>query len=163
MVLDWFLEGSLMTADVMHSAVESRPIVVGVDGSDASLDALRWADQQARVTGNTLHVITTWEFPSSYGYAVVWSGEVSLEDDARRTLKESIEKVIDAGSRESVMITSVIEGHPGPVLCKASTTASLLVVGSRGHGEFAGMLLGSVSEFLTTHSECPVVIVRYGR
>ena len=114
------------------------------------------------MTGCPLHVITTWEFPRSYGYAVAMPEEESIEDDARRTLRDCIDKVVDPGRRGS-LIANVVEGHPGPVLCEASTAASLVVVGSRGHGAFAGMLLGSVSEFLATHSECPVVIVRHGR
>ncbi len=151
-----------MSAQAVGDREVSQPIVVGVDGSDASIEALRWADEQARMTGCPLHVITTWEFPRSYGYAVAMPEEESIEDDARRTLRDCIDKVVDPGRRGS-LIANVVEGHPGPVLCEASTAASLVVVGSRGHGAFAGMLLGSVSEFLATHSECPVVIVRHGR
>ena len=55
---------------------------------------------------------------------------------------------------------SVIEGHPAPLLVKASSGADLLVVGSRGHGEFAGMLLGSVSEHCVTNAHCPVLVLR---
>ncbi|MGA2037092.1 MAG: universal stress protein [Acidimicrobiales bacterium] len=56
------------------------------------------------------------------------------------------------------LTTVVMEGHPARVLPDESKTASLVVVASRGNGEFAGMLLGSVSEFLTTHAHCPVVV-----
>ena len=56
--------------------------------------------------------------------------------------------------------SEIIEGHPQVVLTEQSRNASLIVVGCRGHGEFAGMLLGSVSEFLTTHAHCPVVVIR---
>lgn len=59
--------------------------------------------------------------------------------------------------------TQVIEGHAAPVLIAAARDAQLLVVGSRGHGAFAGMLLGSVSEHCTSHSPCPVVVVRHSR
>jgi nucleotide-binding universal stress UspA family protein len=55
-----------------------------------------------------------------------------------------------------------VEGHLASVLTEQSKNASLIVVGSRGHGEFAGMLLGSVSEFLATHARCPVLVVREG-
>jgi len=54
----------------------------------------------------------------------------------------------------------VVEGHPAPVLIEASRGADLLVVGSRGHGEFSGMLLGSVSDYCTHHVSCPITIVR---
>ena len=140
----------------------SQAIVVGVDGSDASIEALRWAEAQARMTGCPLHVITTWEVPRSYGYAVAIPDDGSMEEGARRTLRACIDQVVGDETRGS-LVASVIEGHPGPALCEASTAASLVVVGSRGHGAFAGMLLGSVSEFLASHAECPVVIIRHGR
>jgi nucleotide-binding universal stress UspA family protein len=58
------------------------------------------------------------------------------------------------------MHTHIVEGHPAPTLVEASHEADLLVVGCKGYGEFAGMLLGSVSEYCAHHARCPVVIIR---
>ena len=77
-------------------------------------------------------------------------------------LNETISEVLESESGVD-LTTAVVEGHAAPTLLEESKTASLIVVGSSGHGEFAGMLLGSVSEFLATHSHCPVAIIRnYG-
>jgi nucleotide-binding universal stress UspA family protein len=148
----------------MEATIEDRDmrrrIVVGIDGSDCSLKALEWAAEQARLTGCPLRAVITWEWPITYGYPVVWPDDVSIEADAGCLLEESVEKVPGADSTSRVELV-VVEGHAAPVLCGESESASLVVVGSRGHGEFAGMLLGSVSEFLATHAACPVVIVRH--
>jgi nucleotide-binding universal stress UspA family protein len=135
------------------------PIVVGVDGSDCSKAALQWAAEQARITSHKLRAVTTWEWPSLYGDAVSWPADMNLEENAKDVLRESVEKVLGADGADGVEMV-VLEGHPSVVLREESTRAELLVVGSRGHGEFVGMLIGSVSEFLATHAGCPVVIVR---
>jgi len=79
--------------------------------------------------------------------------------DAKSELEASIHDVL--GRQPSIAVSAlVVEGHPSLALVDASKSAALLVVGSRGHGEFTGMLLGSVSEFVSTHAHCPVVIIR---
>ena len=135
------------------------PIVVGVDGSDCSINALRWAAEQARLTSRPLRAVITWEWPSLYGGPVVWRADMNIEDDAKQVLGECVGKVLGPEGADGVDLV-VIEGHPSVVLRDESARAELLVVGCRGHGEFAGMLIGSVSEFLATHASCPVVIVR---
>jgi nucleotide-binding universal stress UspA family protein len=85
--------------------------------------------------------------------------DMDFAADAKQLLEESVGAVLGAHP-EIAATTEVVEGHPALVLVDASKTAALLVVGSRGHGEFTGMLLGSVSEFLSTHAHCPVVIIR---
>ena len=136
-----------------------RSIVVGVDGSDSSKAALEWAAQQARLTGAPLVAIATWDWPTNYGAPVMWPENIDFEADARKSLAQSVDQVLGADHCSEV-VQRVIHGHPAPVLEEASREAALVVVGCRGHGEFAGMLLGSVSEFLATHAHCPVVIVR---
>jgi len=135
------------------------PIVVGVDGSECSLRALRWAAEQARLTGRHLRAVVTWEWPSLYGQAVVWPAEMNIEDDAKKVLRESVEKALGSEGADQVDCV-VLEGHPAAVLRDQSSQAELVVVGSRGHGEIAGMLIGSVSEYIATHAKCPVVIIR---
>jgi nucleotide-binding universal stress UspA family protein len=136
-----------------------RQIVVGVDGSQSSLAALRWAVRQAGLTGAPLEIVSAWEWPASYlGWAPDPPDYVPA-DEARRQLDKAVSAVLTPGDAIEVR-RSVIEGHPAPVLEALSRTADLVVVGSHGHGEFAGMLLGSVSEHCITHCHCPVVVIR---
>lgn len=136
-------------------------IVAGVDGSPSSIAALAWAARQASVTKAPLTAVTTWSFPTTYGYPLAWPEDFDPAADAKSTLEASINEVL--GSHPSISVTTeIVEGHPSVVLVEESKTATLVVVGSRGHGEFAGMLLGSVSEFLSTHAHCPIVIIRKG-
>ena len=133
-------------------------IVVGVDGSKPSLGALRWAANQARLTGASLEVIATWEYPTSLGWAPAWPPDWDPGEDARKALAEVVAEVL--GPQTDIDVRQVVlEGHAALALVSAAAKADLLVVGSRGHGAFAGMLLGSVSEHSATHSPCPVVIV----
>jgi nucleotide-binding universal stress UspA family protein len=134
-------------------------IVAGVDGSDSSLKALRWATQQAELTGARLDVITTWDWATSYGWAMPIPSDYDPRSNAQSLLDEAVAPLRDAHPQLDIRST-VVEGHPAPVLIEASRTADLLVVGSRGHGEFAGMLLGSVSEHCVTNAHCPVVVIR---
>ena len=146
-----------------------QPIVVGVDGSQDSKDALRWAARQAELTGATLRVLTAWQLPISFG--TVWQmpatygkshdfAQKDFAEDARKTLHAEIDEVLGEDRTELVTPQLVI-GHPAQVLIEASRGAGLLVVGGRGHGGFAGMLLGSVSQHCVSHAACPVVVVRH--
>jgi nucleotide-binding universal stress UspA family protein len=136
-----------------------RRIVVGTDGSPSSLDALAWAARQAAQTGSTLEVITTWQWPASYGWAVPVPDDYDPEEEVRDTL-ESILARVRAQHPGVTIDARVVNGHPAPVLVEASKGADLLVVGSRGHGEFVGMVIGSVSEYCAAHAHCPVVVHR---
>ncbi|GAA1988478.1 universal stress protein [Catenulispora subtropica] len=134
-------------------------IVVGVDGSEGSAEALRWAAEQARLTGAELHVVCVWDYPSGVGWA--WApGFVGMDlaAESRKGLDAMVAQVLDGGAGVA-LITRVERGHAADVLVNASRGADLLVVGSRGHGAFAGMLLGSVSLHCAQHAKCPVVIV----
>jgi nucleotide-binding universal stress UspA family protein len=134
-------------------------IVVGIDGSPSSLAALEWAASHAELTGATLEVLMTWEWPASYGWSIPIPTGYDPEHDSAKALDDILEPV----RKEHPGITiesTVIEGHPAPLLVNASQGADLLVVGSRGHGEFAGMLLGSVSEHCVSNAHCPVLVLR---
>ena len=133
-------------------------IVVGVDGSSSSLAALEWAAHQAELTGSMLEVVTAWEWPMTYGAPFAVPTEYDPAADAQREVDAAVETA-RAGHRKVEIRATVAEGHPAPVLVKASHGAALLVVGSRGHGEFAGMLLGSVSEHCVTNAACPVLVL----
>jgi nucleotide-binding universal stress UspA family protein len=138
-------------------------VVVGVDGSEGSRRALAWAADEAREHQARLRVVTTWTAPpvaAGAGYASLpWYGEADLSPVAERQLTEAVAEVL--GEKPDLEIERVVaEGHAAPQLIDASAAADLLVVGCRGHGGFAGMLLGSVSQHVAAHAQCPVVIVR---
>ncbi len=134
-------------------------IVVGIDGSPPSLDALSWAARQADLTGSTLEIVMTWEWPASYGWAAPVPTDFDPEEDVRKALEDAVASVRAAYPDLSID-PRVVSGHPAPILVEASKGADLLVVGSRGHGEFVGMLIGSVSEYCATNAHCPVVVFR---
>ena len=136
----------------------SETIVVGVDASEPSKDALRWAARQAELTGAGLHIVMAWEIPSMGYWAAIPQG-LDLGKEAEKALQSTIEEVLGSDPKVAVRST-VAEGHAPLVLLEAAHDADLLVVGSRGHGEFAGMLIGSVSEYCVTHAHCPVVVLR---
>lgn len=133
-------------------------IVVGIDGSPASVAALRWALDQAELTDSRVEAITCWQTPGQHGYEFV-NDQVDWIDIARRTLDVAIKAAGDGGPVE--VESTVVNGHPAQVLVRASIGAQLLVVGSRGHGGFVGMLLGSVSEHVIAHAGCPVLVLRH--
>jgi nucleotide-binding universal stress UspA family protein len=131
-------------------------IVVGVDGSPSSQRAVRWAAQQAKLTGATLRAVSSWRWPN---YITRVPPGVDLASDTRRTLDEVLQVAL-AGSEDLSVTRHVIEGPPGPALLTQAEDASLLVVGAQGRAAFPGMLLGSVAEYCVRHGSCPVVVVR---
>ena len=134
-------------------------IVVGIDGSPPSLDALAWATRQAELTAASLDVLMCWEWPTSLGWAVPVPEDFDPEGDIRVTLETAVAPV--RSKHPSVSIEGrVIRGHPAPILVEASKGADLLVVGNRGHGSFVGMVLGSVSEHCAANAHCPVLVHR---
>jgi nucleotide-binding universal stress UspA family protein len=134
-------------------------ILVGLDGSDASKAALAWAADEARKRGASVECLTCWSWPTSYGWAITIPQEFDPAADAQRVLDETLAPV-RAEYPDVTFRTAVVQGPPAPALVEASGHAELLVVGSRGHGEFAGMLLGSVSAHCAAHAHCSVVIHR---
>lgn len=132
-------------------------VVVGVDGSASSLDALDWAADYAASTGAPIQLIAAWSWPNSYGWAVPLPEGYSPSADAERVLSECRARVLGHHPGLS-LTTAALEGHPAQVLVELSSGAALLVVGSRGHGQFAGMVIGSVSEHCAAHARCPVLI-----
>jgi nucleotide-binding universal stress UspA family protein len=136
-------------------------VVVGFDGSPSSLDALSWAARQAELTGTDLEVVTCWEWPTSYGWAVPVPEDFDPEADIRRTLESALAPLRSERPGLGIEV-QVKRGRPEPVLVEASKGADLLVVGNRGHGEFVGMVIGSVSEHCAAHAHCPVLVHRTG-
>jgi nucleotide-binding universal stress UspA family protein len=139
-----------------EDAVQRR-IVVGVDGSDQSRKALRWGAQLAANFGARLEVLGAWDYPPNFGWSVIpenWDPAA----DTLKNLQETVREVFGDQPPVDVEI-QVRQGGAARVLIDAAQHANLLIVGSRGHGGFAGMLLGSVSEIVAEHSPCPVLII----
>jgi len=136
-----------------------RRIVVGVDGSPSSNAALAWAARQAELTGSALVALITWDWPMSYGYPMPVAANFDPSGEAGKVLDEALAP-IRSSHPELEVETLVVEGYPAAALVEASRGAELLVVGNRGHGEVAGLLIGSVSEFCVTHAHCPVLVFR---
>jgi len=131
-------------------------IVVGVDGSPSSQRAVRWASEQAKLTGATLRAVSSWRWPN---YITRIPPGVDLASDTRRTLDEVLQEAL-TGSEDVSVTRHVIEGPPGPALLTQAQDATLLVVGAQGRAAFPGMLLGSVAEYCVRQGSCPVVVVR---
>lgn len=139
-----------------------RRIVVGVDGSASSRQALEWAVEDARARGGQVEAVHTWHVPYlavyPYGALALEDGD-ALEKRARAVLDEVVD-AIDTRGLEAPVERIVACGNAAGILLDVAKGADLLVVGSRGHGGFAGLVLGSVSQQVANHAPCPVLIVR---
>lgn len=134
-----------------------RRIVVGVDGSPSSKSALRWAGRLLALFGGEIEAVTSWEYPSSYGWGVGLPSDWRPDLDAAKALESAVDEVFGT-ERPPGLTCTVREGRASYVLLEVSQDAGLLIVGSRGHGGFAGLLLGSVSAACTEHAKCPVLV-----
>lgn len=142
----------------------TNTIVVGIDSSEASTRALAWAVDEGRLRGATVEAVHVWQLPvfvsSPFGAVPFETGD--LEASARAEFDRTVDAVDATGLPEPIMRTFVT-GTPSNALVEAAAGAALLVVGSRGRGGFAGLLLGSVSQQVTHHAPCPVVVIPHDR
>ena len=153
--------GDAVWRDTLTGTQDHLPgaVVVGYDGSDASSGAVDWAAAEAERTGNRLELVTAWEYPASWGTVIPLPNDYDPAADAQAMVDPVVDQLHT--SHPTLRIHAhVVEGHPSDVLREASRHASLLVVASRGHSTFSGMVLGSVSQFCVTHAACPVVVFR---
>jgi nucleotide-binding universal stress UspA family protein len=141
-------------------------IVVGVDGSDHSRRALIWAMRQAAQQQVPLTVLAVRPDPVRPVTGVYWGVHAYPEDThnrevARKAIQEMVEQVRNDISETVPRVTvNVVTGDPAEELVQASRGADMVVVGSRGSGGFASLLMGSVSSKVTHHAACPVVVIR---
>jgi nucleotide-binding universal stress UspA family protein len=145
-----------------QGSTEVRRIVVGVDGSETSRHALRWAAEEAKSHGSQLHVVHAWEVPApavAVGVGRRTAPPEGQHDEASRLVADVVRDELGEAPPGDVR-TSIGRGAAAGVLLDAARDADLLVVGSRGLGGFRGLLLGSVSSKMAAHAPCPVVIVR---
>jgi nucleotide-binding universal stress UspA family protein len=138
-----------------------KTIVVGVDGSAGSRKALRWAAAEAADHGADLVVVNVWEHTLLPPAGSVSVSEHYVPDPSQRTADDLLQVIKDElGDQPPILVQpQVKQGRPAKVLIEESATADLLVVGKRGHGGFAGLVLGSVSQHVAAYAKCPVTVV----
>jgi len=138
-------------------------VVVGVDGSPASALAMAWAARYAKAMGATVRAVLAWHYPAQVGSAPVGVAPAVVTAKVEQASRAELDKAVAATFGDPPVVEverKVVYGHPSQVLIDESKDADLLVVGSRGHGGFTGMMLGSVSTHCVIHAACPVTVVR---
>jgi nucleotide-binding universal stress UspA family protein len=141
-------------------------IVVGVDGSGDSQEALEWAVKHAAIENAPLTVLTVHEVVASAwtGNPIVYPEDRPDEEKARQNAQEAVNKTIsDLNVHLPSVTVRAVSGQPARALIDASGDADMVVVGSRGGGGFANLSMGSVSSKVVSHAACPVVVVRHGK
>ncbi|MHB8293069.1 MAG: universal stress protein [Acidimicrobiales bacterium] len=147
-------------AEQAGSPVAPERIVVGLDGSEGSKEALRFAVGEARLRGAAVEVVHCWRLPSfgQAGTYIPLDAVEAVKDEAERLADHTVKEVL-GGDPPVPVVVRTFDGAPAEVLVDVSEGASMLVVGTRGRGGFRGLLLGSVSQQVSHHASCPVVTV----
>ncbi len=141
-------------------------VVVGVDGSPSSIAALRWAARLAPSMNAQIQAITTWQYPTGAGAGIGMGGGVGMEmadapEAVATTILDQALSAAFAHTPPAGLQRATLQGNPAQVLLDVSTDfdALMLIVGSRGHGGFVGLLIGSTSAYCAEHATCPVLVV----
>lgn len=147
-----------------EEAKQQHRIVVGVEGSGGAKAALRWAICEAKYRNAVVEVVTAYSntyVPASPDFNYVPLDPLDLETEVRRMQSAVVDEVLEElGATEVEVKRVILRGRAPDTLIKVAQGADMLVVGSRGRGGFRGLLLGSVSQQIAHHGDCPVVIVR---
>jgi len=138
---------------------DRRPVVVGVDGSPASLAALRWAAERASRRRVPLRLIHAYALPGPPYPEMLRKVYQELRERSQHLLEEAVASEIE-GVFDVTVATEAVADTPGPALVRESFSAQLIAAGARGHGGFAELLLGSTSHVCVLHAACPVAVVR---
>ena len=157
---------------------QSARILVGVDGSQGSLKALLWALGEGRARKLPVNAVFAWEYHPRWVdpglgsmLPLAYQPEGCVPEDEFADAANSVGKLLDAAistaaesdpdraSGQVPLTREMVQGHAAHVLLKSVSETDMLVVGSHGHGGFIGALLGSVSQHVVSHSQCPVVVV----
>ena len=141
---------------------DRKIIVVGVDGSAGSRRALTWAAAEAASHGSDLVVVNVWEHTLLPPAGSVSVSEHYVPDPSQRTADDLLQVIKEElGEEPPVPVQPIVkQGRPAKVLIDESAEADMLVVGPRGHGGFAGLVLGSLSQHVAAYAKCPVTVVR---
>ena len=145
-------------ADLIVDSAHRDYIVVGVDGTPGSLDALAWASNEAKIRGAKLLAIRVWHFPVTASGVLFEDSIASMQSGEEEELKLDIFDVL-GDSPEVEVETLVVSGATSKTLFSAAKGAQLLVIGSKGHRGFTNAVVGSVSSQVAHYAQCPVVIV----
>jgi nucleotide-binding universal stress UspA family protein len=142
-------------------------IVVGVDGSDHSRQVLEWAVKEAGLRNASLTVLAVWQVAGNYwtGNPEVYPADQAEAEKVRQAAEEATRKAVDAvGAPGPASVTvRAVSGIASQELVSASSDADLVVLGSRGGGGFAQLMLGSTTNQVVNHSTAPVVVIPVGR
>ena len=140
----------------------AKPVIVaGVDGSEDSKEALRWAARQAALTGAEVHAVTAWQVPWRI-YVMPSYTEADYERDAAEILDKAVVEAL--GPEPGIpVITRLVQDRAAVALTGEAQHADLLVVGCHGQGELPGMHLGSVASYCVHHASCPVTVICQAR
>ena len=141
----------------------ARPVVVGIDGSAESLRAVDWAAREAVLRGLPLRIVSAVALPPRMNDSQAVPGVDSVSD----TLRKARDRALAAGAERAAAVApdllidvDALTGAPARAVTEAGSGAAMLVVGARGTGAFTAMILGSVSQYVSAHATCPVVVVR---
>lgn len=132
-------------------------IIVGVDGSEPSREALRWAARLAPTLGASIRAVAVWASPAGFGWTSMPSS-FDFHDDMAKVLEQAVDDVFGTDRPRGLELV-VEQAQAAAALLEHAAGASMVIVGSRGHGGFAGLLLGSVSSSVAEHASCPVLVV----
>ena len=133
-------------------------VVVGVDGSENSVEAVRWAVDYARAKGLNVRVISAFDIPWRI-FITPTSTDENYADAAKEALDSPMERAFPDGTDLQIK-RQVVQGRPELALGAASKNAVVLVIGSHGVGLLPGVTLDSVANYCVNHASCPVVVVR---
>ena len=148
----------MTTSDAQSTHTQPR-VVVGFDGSSASLKALQWALDYASATLSQIDVVAAWEWPTTLAWSAPFPSDLDPDMSAEQMLGHLINRK-RAEHSDLAIRGRVVQGNPANVLESASHGAALLVVAQRGRNELVGFLLGSVSKHCVAHAHCPVLVFR---
>jgi nucleotide-binding universal stress UspA family protein len=145
----------------MSTAASSLPVIVGVDGSPASRVAVDWAARDAALRGADLKLVHVLVPPAVMAFPEVPMppGFMEWQDEEGRRLLDSAVKTVEEVGAQIEVSTEMVSGPAVPVLADLSSSAQMIVVGCRGRGALARVLLGSISTGLAHHAHCPVAII----
>jgi nucleotide-binding universal stress UspA family protein len=139
-----------------------KTVLVGVDGSENSRRALKWAAAEAADHGADLVVLNVWEHTVPPPAGSLSVSERYVPEPSQQSTDELVREITDVlGQDPPVLVHPRIkQGNPAKILIEESTDVDLLVVGTRGHGGFGGLVLGSVSQHVAAYAKCSVTVAR---